>query len=99
MWLKLCSNIYYNYISRTIIDINSNQDDDFGFDDEEEPSLWHFPLKLHVTEEMFPKIRVLLYFITDTGEMVADTHEFKVEPCIGNDVSYYKENDDWQCSN
>lgn len=60
--------------------------EDFDFEEEVEPSLWHFPLKLHVTEEMFPKLRVLVYFITNAGEMTADTLDFDVEPCIGNNV-------------
>ena len=61
--------------------------DDFDFVEEEQPELWHFPLKLHVTEDMFPKVRVLVYFVTSLGEMVADTINFDVDPCIRNEVS------------
>ena len=58
--------------------------------EEEQPDLWHFPLKLHVTEDMFPKVRVLVYFVTSLGEMVADTISFDVDPCIRNKVSNAK---------
>ena len=70
-----------------ISELNEGNGDDFDFVGEEQPDLWHFPLKLHVTEDMFPKVRVLVYFVTSLGEMVADTINFDVDPCIRNEVS------------
>ena len=65
---------------------SSHEGNDFDFI-EDAPHLWQFQQKLHVTSDMFPKVRVLLYFITADGEMVADTVDFDMEPCIGNNVS------------
>ena len=73
-------------MSALLSDPSSSDDGDFDFV-KEVPHLWHFSLKLHVTSDMFPKVRVLVYFVTKAGEMVADTLDFDVEPCIGNKVN------------
>ncbi|XP_076465640.1 alpha-2-macroglobulin-like protein 1 isoform X2 [Babylonia areolata] len=43
-------------------------------------------ISINVTSEMSPSFSILLYYIRDDGETVADSMEFKVEPCFENQV-------------
>ncbi|KAL3865687.1 hypothetical protein ACJMK2_043051 [Sinanodonta woodiana] len=50
-------------------------------------------IQIPVTPEMSPTGRVLVYYITQAGEMVAGSVDFKVEPCFGNKVKMqYEQN-------
>lgn len=44
-------------------------------------------LKIPVLAEMSPKFSLLVYYVRDDGETVADSMEFEVEPCFHNEVS------------
>ena len=43
-------------------------------------------LSIPITTEMSPSFSILLFYIRDDGETVADSMEFKVEPCFDNEV-------------
>lgn len=43
-------------------------------------------ITIPVTAEMSPKFSLLVYYIRDDGETVADSMEFNVEPCFDNKV-------------
>ncbi|KAK3608171.1 hypothetical protein CHS0354_034128 [Potamilus streckersoni] len=50
-------------------------------------------IQFPVIPEMSPTGRVLVYYITNVGEMVAGFVDFKVEPCFGNKVKMqYEQN-------
>ena len=44
-------------------------------------------LSIDVTANMSPTFSVLLFYIRDDGETVADSMQFKVQPCFDNEVS------------
>ena len=43
-------------------------------------------LSIPVTGEMSPSFSFLLFYIREDGETVADSMEFKVQPCFNNQV-------------
>ncbi|XP_070176474.1 alpha-2-macroglobulin-like protein 1 isoform X1 [Littorina saxatilis] len=43
-------------------------------------------LDIPVTAEMSPSFSILLFYVRDDGETVADSMEFSVEPCFQNEV-------------
>ena len=43
-------------------------------------------LSIDVTADMSPTFSVLLFYIRDDGETVADSMQFKVQPCFDNEV-------------
>ena len=44
-------------------------------------------LSIDVTADMSPTFSILLFYIRDDGETVADSMQFKVQPCFDNEVS------------
>ncbi|XP_067665112.1 alpha-2-macroglobulin-like protein 1 isoform X2 [Haliotis asinina] len=47
----------------------------------------HFTIRVPVTEEMSPEASLLVYYVRDDGETVADSINFKVEACFKNKVN------------
>lgn len=56
------------------------------FSDMTPPNLRHFSLRQYISGDMAPKMRVLIYMITNTRELVADTLDIDVEHCYNNPV-------------
>ncbi|XP_071089780.1 alpha-2-macroglobulin-like protein 1 isoform X1 [Haliotis cracherodii] len=48
----------------------------------------HFTLRVPVTEEMSPEASLLIYYVRDDGETVADSINFDVEACFKNKVKF-----------
>ncbi|XP_053405875.1 pregnancy zone protein-like isoform X2 [Mercenaria mercenaria] len=51
------------------------------------PNLRHFSLRQYISRDMAPKMRLLVYMITNTREMVADTLDIDVGHCYNNQVN------------
>lgn len=51
------------------------------------PTLRHFSFRQYISVEMSPKIRVLVYMVTDSGELIADTLDIDVQHCYDNKVN------------
>ena len=46
-----------------------------------------FHITVPISAEMSPKSRLLVYYIREDGETIADSHEINVENCVDNEVS------------
>ena len=48
--------------------------------------LTHFTLDIHVTQDMAPNAKVLVYYIRDDFEVVATSVQFNIKSCFRNKV-------------
>ena len=47
----------------------------------------HFTIRFPLTAEMSPKASLLVYYVREDGETVADSIDFKIESCFENKVN------------
>ncbi len=49
-----------------------------------------FPLDVAITHEMAPLAKILVFYVTPSGETVADSVHIPVEECLENKVRFLK---------
>ncbi|GFO17830.1 alpha-2-macroglobulin-like protein [Plakobranchus ocellatus] len=52
--------------------------------------VFNFPLKMKLKPIMFPTFTLVLYYVTEDGEVVADSMQYNVEPCFENQLTTNK---------
>lgn len=54
----------------------------------EPPELWHFTIDQTISGDLAPRVRILVFMVTEDGEVVADTVDLDIVHCFENSVSY-----------
>ena len=94
LWQKALGGIlFYEHVVVVFIcdvqspDFGAAEDMDQKFQPSSPPEIRSFYLQQTLTSDMAPKARLLVYMVTEDGEVAADAIDIDIEQCHQNHVS------------